>query len=302
MNSTYQLAALQSELDPLKEFIKSYVDYQANIKIGSDYPTKLLRFNEINQRFTPAYFNIDAILEKLNLHHSLYNNEANLYNELSQKHNVTFRRRLLKKEEHVSEINRQIRLRDRERLAENIEEAEIQLREWLKTKDASALDSLCKNSNKKLEIYFNTFKKLYPYIDSERLLQDLKEVTKDRRELRNYVNAAIFFALQPSHPFKSHVLSKFNYYEIEQKRNQRRIGIITSAQKQHYMKEIFNMQFKMSNINSDTLAEYFSCFFEKTRSGRNDKILGLNPKGFPTAIKYIEDTANPMDLFIFPND
>jgi len=302
MNSTYQLAKNQTELIPLKEFIESFVDYQANIKIGSDYPTNILRFNKIHEQFTPAYFNIDAVLEKFSLLYSLYDRENHLYEELSQKHNVRFKWQLLKKTKHISEYNSQIRLRDKERLSENIEEAESQLLEWLKNPNMEILENLCKNSNKKIETYFNTFKALYPYIEPVRLLKDLKKVSKDKRELRNYVNAAVFFALAPSNPFKAYVLAKFRYNEMQQHLGRKNIGRITTGEKKSFMREIFTTYFKMTNITDDTLVEYFNCFFKNGRSGKNYKILRLNPKDYPPPIKYIDDKANLFELFVFPNE
>gem|GEM_PF-5565915 len=164
------------------------------------------------------------------------------------------------------------------------------------------LENLCKNSNKKIETYFNTFKALYPYIEPVRLLKDLKKVSKDKRELRNYVNAAVFFALAPSNPFKAYVLAKFRYNEMQQHLGRKNIGRITTGEKKSFMREIFTTYFKMTNITDDTLVEYFNCFFKNGRSGKNYKILRLNPKDYPPPIKYIDDKANLFELFVFPNE
>ena len=47
------------------------INYLAYEKVNNDYPVKLLREN-IHNEIVPSYFNIDALLERWYLHHTLY--------------------------------------------------------------------------------------------------------------------------------------------------------------------------------------------------------------------------------------
>ncbi len=120
------------------------------------------------------------------------------------------------------------------------------------------------------------------------------------KTLRNYNNAAVFCALSPEHAFKSHVLSKFNYASLQNQRR-RKPGIrVSIREKNMKMKEIFRENLFLENLEDDLLSQFFHCFFKVVRSGSFDKIIDLNPLELPIPLKYINDDANLLNLFMFP--
>lgn len=75
------------------------------------------------------------------------------------------------------------------------------------------------------------FKKLSPYIDAERLFNDLSEKYNDGRTLRNYVNAVVFHIMPNDNAFRADVLAKFNYHSIQSRLGQRGVGKVTAQEK-----------------------------------------------------------------------
>ena len=100
--------------------------------------------------------------------------------------------------------------------------------------------------------------------------------------------------------FKADVLAKFDYHNIQSHLGERNIGIISKQEKLDKLKEVFRIQLRKTDISDNVLSDFFSCFFKTSRTGANDKILGLNPLDLPTPIQYITGNINPLDLFIFP--
>ena len=100
--------------------------------------------------------------------------------------------------------------------------------------------------------------------------------------------------------FKADVLAKFNYHYIQSHLGERNIGNVSKQDKLNKMKEVFRVQLRRTDISDNVLSEFFSCFFKTSRTGANDKILGLNPLDLPEPIQYVTGDINPFTLFIFP--
>ena len=62
-----------------------------------------------------------------------------------------------------------------------------------------------KSQDKQIQNLCHEFKKLSPYIDNEILFDGLAEKYENRKELRNYVNAAVFHAMSSDNAFKADV-------------------------------------------------------------------------------------------------
>lgn len=158
LNDTRKLVLENPDLYPIKEFIDSFVDYNSYQKAGNNISTKIVRQNSLTYEFVPAYFNIDALLERYQLVHSLYTHKENLYNELVISNKVTWNEHCYLSEEsleyqHITEI----KARNKERLAEKIESAKVTLREWIIQPDYEVLDGYCSNTDRSLSNFFKAF-------------------------------------------------------------------------------------------------------------------------------------------------
>lgn len=305
MNSMRKAVMENKELKPLADFIDYFVDFTAKDKVGDSYPTKILRQNHLTKDFLPAYFNIDALTENWGMRYVTYSNEDNIYNELQNSNIVRKERKLFSEEEHDSKTISQIKEHEKERKAAIIEELKPQLLEWYNNgMDNASYEQMFEDVDKGIkEKFCDTFRKLCPYIEAERLLEDLSEKWSDGRKLRNYNNSAVFWAMEDSHPFKAQVLSIFKYHELEKLPERHPQRKITLMDKKNKMKKVFLSSLKLpenKQITEDTMKEYFSCFFKTTRSGGRDKITGLNPKNLPVPKAHIDIQANIFDLFMFP--
>ena len=302
MNSTKETIKRNPELEELGSFIDSFVDYSAKAKVNNnDYPIKIIRIDSIEKTFKPSFFNIDALTEKWYLVHSLYTHKDNLYKELlEQGHYINKSVNLIKQENHDTSIS-DIKERNKERRAEHVEALKPQLLAWNREgRDENQYQQLCKQQDKQVQNLCNEFKKLSPYIDNEILFDGLAENFQHQKELRNYVNKVVFHIMPPDNAFKADVLAKFNYHYIQSHLGERNIGNVSKQDKLDKMKEVFRVQLRRTDISDNVLSEFFSCFFKISRTGANDKILGLNPLDLPTPIQYITGNINPLDLFIFP--
>lgn len=302
MNSTKETIKRNPELEELGSFIDSFVDYSAKAKVNNnDYPIKIIRIDSIEKTFKPSFFNIDALTEKWYLVHSLYTHKDNLYKELlEQGHYINKSVNLIKQENHDTSIS-DIKERNKERRAEHVEALKPQLLAWNREgRDENQYQQLCKQQDKQVQNLCNEFKKLSPYIDNEILFDGLAENFQHQKELRNYVNKVVFHIIPPDNAFKADVLAKFNYHYIQSHLGERNIGNVSKQDKLDKMKEVFRVQLRRIDISDNVLSEFFSCFFKTSRTGANDKILGLNPLDLPTPIQYITGNINPLDLFIFP--
>lgn len=303
MNSTKEAIMQNPELEELGDFIDSFVDYSAKAKVTNvDYPIKIIRVDSIEKRFKPSFFNIDSLTEKWHLIHSLYAHKDNLYNELlEQGHHISRSENIINHEDHDTSIY-DIKGHDKERRAEYVVTTlKPQLLAWNREgRNETQYKRLCEEQDKQVQNLCNEFKKLSPYIDNEILFDGLAESFQHQKELRNYVNKVVFHIMPFDNAFKADVLAKFNYHYIQSHLGERNIGNVSKQDKLDKMKEVFRVQLRRTDISDNVLSEFFSCFFKTSRTGANDKILGLNPLDLPEPIQYIAGSINPLDLFIFP--
>ena len=303
LNSAKRAANANPELKELVKFIDSFVDYAAKSKAdNSEYPIKIVRQNYITKEFVPAYFNIDALVEKWDLVHELYSDEEKLRAELSKDNDIRFHTVVRSKDEHDASCLKNIKERNLERREEQIEELKSELMEWNSgQREDFQFNEILRKYDKKLQDICHEFKKLSLHIEQEELFNGLVENYSDRRKLRNYVNSAVFHAMANDHSFKADVLAKFNYHDICNRLRKRGIGKFSKPEILEKLKEVFSAQLRKTDISDDTLIEYFNCFFKANRSGKTYKITGLNPYNLPTPRGFIGNNANLFELFIFPS-
>ena len=75
------------ELVDASDYMEGIVKYVSSEKIENDYPVPLLRLNK-DKEIVPAYFNIDALLERWELYYKLFTSEQQLYARLKEQGHI----------------------------------------------------------------------------------------------------------------------------------------------------------------------------------------------------------------------
>lgn len=301
LNNTIEAAKADETLMPLSNYLFSLIDHIAESKADNNtYTHKIIRANACTEKVVPAYFVIDALLEKRNLTHTLYAEPSHLREELSRTANVSYREKFLRKEEVDFTTIQNIKEKNTERRESQIEQLKFELREWhTNGREERVFRNLAQKYDKKLQDFAKWFYILSNYIESERLLSDLTECYDNNKKLRNYVNAASFYALPSEHPFKRLVLTKFHYDRIENAANTRGVGVFSTQEKRNKILDVFREYLHTDMRYSKTiLIDLFNCFFKNTRSGSNDKITGLNPRNFPPLIAPMPQNQDILEVFL----
>jgi len=295
-----------------KQYAESFLDFKAKGKVAENYSTAIVR-KSFDGFFVPAYFNIDALLEKFNLHHELYSEMEALPDALSN-HKIFFKQWYIKKENHNAKVITAIKDRNEERLVENLQKAKHDIVEWLGNGGKYWHEFLqCispKVQDKEVEKFYDRFEKFYGYIDPVFLL-DALIANHETKAFTRFNNALAFWILDETHPFKAYVLAQFYNHTSSQTRHKRRV---TTEQKNEKMMDIFrNTELIVRKISPQTAAELFSCFFIKRRIGArydkltkkqispaHEKIMGLNPLRLPPPIATIKERIDLYNLFVLP--
>lgn len=254
-------------LIPLEAFLDSYVDFAARSKPDQQsYPLRIIRQNCIDKKFVPAYFNIDALLERWNLYHDLYSDKENLKVKLSENNAVHFEEELITEENHNALAVSRVKANNRERMERTFPDLKNKLQEWyMDGMNEAAFKEIINGYDKKWRNVCKAFHKLCKYIPVDALLDGLEHNYTDGRRLRNYVNAAIFHALPEGHPFKALVLARFKYNEIINSNSCRGLGRYTSQERKEILKGVFKDYFHQDNIiDDDTLMEFSNVFQDNT--------------------------------------
>lgn len=298
VNELHQLCKFDSDLSDMGIFVERLLTMKADSQVAKNYPVTIIREN-IDGNIVPAYFNIDALLEKWELHHTLYSRSGALLEKLKEQHRVEFELSDQGKSERHNDSIQQVKTNNREILAQTLSNAKEALLNWeAEGANMGTLDSLIQRSNKQEAIFFTRFKRLYPYFETAFLADKLIEVHEDKREFMRLNNSLIFWALDNTHAFKSHLLAKFKCSKLEQ-------GNIKISPRERVvkMKEVVDAYLVGMRLNPTFYAKLFSSFFGDERISGKYKIWSLNPYDYPEPKKRIADTdkVNLVEMLVFPN-
>lgn len=133
LNAAQEMIAEDKDLEPMEYFIKSYMNYISKSKpTAFDYPLTIIRQESISNKFVPAYFNIDSLLEKWTLRHSLYSSPLELEKALMEDgQEITIMPPfLLPKDEHVKFDNEARKKAEKTRKEKELEDLKQSLIEW----------------------------------------------------------------------------------------------------------------------------------------------------------------------------
>lgn len=290
------------QLKPLKDFVFSYTDFVSKVKATSaTYPLTIVRQESETDKFVPAYFNIDSIIEVWNLKHSIYSSKEEFTDSLRvEGHNITeLPDALLSKSEHDTSEIQQIKLLNKEKFYDSFQQLRVQLKEWEEQGcNEYHLKEIRRNTDKRLQqTALDTFVLLYPYIPSDELLDKLEDVIDNERKLRNFINAAVFYALPMHHPFKASLIVSFG---INVKTEEGSIGV-NLRDRIKTIREVFMSIYNYElSVDKAVVSDLYNSFFDWKRSSRGDKVRNMNPRGFHQLKISLPIDANLLTLLRFP--
>lgn len=296
-----QLCKSDPDLSDMGVFVEQILTMKAEGQVAKNYPVTIIRKN-IDGNIVPAYFNIDALLEKWELHHELYSQSGALLEKLQEQHHVDFEQSEQGKSgRHIGSIQ-QVKAHNKEVLARTLSTAKETLQNWEREgANMEVLDNLIRHSNKQEALFYTRFKRLYPYFETEFLADKLIEVQGDKREFMSLNNSLIFRALDDAHAFKSHILAKFECKKLTQ--GPIKISRIERTKK---MQEVMNAYLGRLKLDRTFCSKLFTQFFgaeAETRSGGMYRITSLNPYNYPEPKKRITDAdkVNLAEMLVLPN-
>lgn len=192
---------------------KDAIIEKATFEFSKSDSIPILRKN-IFCEYVPAYFNIDAIYEFYKLRTELYSNRNQLLSILSNGNQVKRMSVMID----ISDEQKAIALSDAEDMAST---QEVELEELIAVlSEKYEADTLNNRSLREIKKMYKTsrycmkfierFESLYDYIPFYQLIEKL--ITKNnlnKKGFRGFNNAAVFWALDNNHPFKSQIMNEF---------------------------------------------------------------------------------------------
>lgn len=303
LNAAQEMIAEDRDLEPMEYFIKSYMSYISKSKpTVYDYPLTIIRQDSISNKFVPAYFNIDSLLEKWTLRHTLYTSQFELEKALKEdgQEVITMSPFLLQKEEHIKLDNEARKKADKIRKEKELENLKQSLLEWHNSHgNEYALEAISSKVNKKLnDTIVRAFKLLHLYYPAEELLDILLEGSKNVKIFRNIYNAAVFHALPLDDTFKAKVILKFGCNPTTGKSE----CYIDYAQRQNLIAECWIESFMVHPETLEyNLSELATSFLKFKTSKSKYCPNGFNPKELPTPISTLPVGMLTADMFMLPS-
>lgn len=303
LNAAQEMIAEDRDLEPMEYFIKSYMSYISKSKpTVYDYPLTIIRQDSISNKFVPAYFNIDSLLEKWTLRHTLYTSQSKLEKALKEdgQEVITMSPFLLQKEEHVKLNNETRKKADKIRKEKEIENLKQSLLEWHNSQgNEYALKAISSKVNKKLnDTIVKAFKLLHLCYPAEELLDILLEGAKNVKIFRNIYNAAVFHALPLDDTFKAKIILKFGCNPATGKSE----CYIDYAQRQNLIAECWIESFMVHpKTLENNLSELATSFLKFKTSKSKYCPNGFNPKELPTPISTLPIGMLTADMFMLPS-
>ena len=293
--------SVDAELQGLFSILKSTIGAKGTEKLPGETPICLTRVDAFG-RYGKAYFNIDALLNRVVVRTQLYNQRRGLYLALSeQMHRVDLYEWLeipFTTEQKVAETTaRDVAQNNNDEELQRIIE-EIQAEATIGAIDGTTLENITRNARRYGALFVTYFNKLRPYVNMETLITQLQECIRgnnsDKLRLTNYANAVIFRVLAEDHPFKVLIMQAF---EVNQR--------YTPQQIYEKLRPIFQNQ-HLGNIQNPSIAvKYFLRFFSASR-GRSDNLgayykiqrLYAEEINDEVPLAYIDSDQNVIDWFV----
>ena len=288
--------------------IRKLIIDRANGDVYNLFPdsTVSLVRKDKDKRTEIAYFNIDALVEKMKTFVNLYHlDKKALPNKLEEAgHIINTPRSKYYSDEEVAKSKKKAATAAKEHLKRQYEQGLTKKRdELLRLIDTGNLEDksimrLIGDAQGKEADYLWKFRKLCPYVDAAYLVDALYEVClQNSKAYRSYNNALYFHILDDKHPFKMQVLDTFGNWG--RKYSSKEISeLLLPVIKYHFLK---------GNVSQSSLVNLFKNIYKHTYTQGKYIIRGLNPRvpeippplkklQLEKSSKEIEDLNNYFDI------
>jgi hypothetical protein len=284
------------ELAQATEHMENIIKYVSVEKVANDYPVPLLR-QDINKQLVPSYFNIDALLERWELHYSLYKDKKSLPNKLKEQGHIIEEIPLYHTFTEEQKLFLGIVKQEKEvKLKQDLQQAKQNLMEWDEIQfpklKAETLKKFISHAPKQIQKFYLNFSKLASYYPTPYLSDLLIEHHNDDKRLyKKFFNSLVLWTLDDNHSFKVLMTGKFNYKSIigATERNSR-INV-NPTEKRKKMKEVCDTYFRGYPISESVATSLLQCFFKAGLTKKHFRIIGLNPMDFQEPIQKITESS-----------
>lgn len=284
------------ELINAADYMENLIKYVSVEKVANDYPVTLLR-EDCNKQIVPSYFNIDALLERWELHYSLYIDKEILLQKLTkQGHDITELPLYHRFTEEQKQFLGIIKQNKEEKLQLDLQAAKQNLIELdsitIPKLKEDKLDEYIKHAPKQIKKFYENYKKFARFYPTEYLTDLLIEHHSDDERLhKRFINSLALWTLDDNHPFKILMLGEFNYHSIIGATG-RRAGInVYPTDKKTKMKKVCDAYFVGYPIDENVASSLLQCFFKQANTKKCFRIIGLNPMNFQEPIDKITDSS-----------
>jgi hypothetical protein len=268
--------------------ISKLIINQANgdaYNLFNDAIVPLVRENK-NNELEIAYFNVDALCEKMEAYTSLYPTKDALPNHLKKaKYIINIPESDMSRYWLVEDKKGKYGLTEEQKEKENAAKEHIKeqyqiglshIKEQLLNLveddrlDDKSLYELIRDAQGKESDYLWKIKRLCPYVDTKFLINNLYEVClKNRKAYRGFINSLYFWVLDNNHPFKMQVI---NTFKAEQKYSSDEIETLLSPiVKYHFYK----------TVSKSRLVNLFKSIYKCTYTAGKNRIKEFNPLDMP---------------------
>ena len=216
LKSIDEMIGKEEEKNSIKKLfdrIKHLIVEKADERLFSNAIYKLTREHVFDKSPQIAYFNIDALCEKMEAYSKLYSHEKGLHDALlEQKHKIkSYSKEFLDVSLQQKEKEKQVDERARKMEREQLEEAKDTV---IKLYNAGVLEheikALKRYSKRNVKLFYERVQKHYQYINISTLCSGLLEISdQNTKAYRNLNNAISFHILDKKHPFKIQLKNAF---------------------------------------------------------------------------------------------
>ena len=265
-NTADELSKGDSNLKRLFSIVSTTLKNKATGRIRGRLPNVRLIKTDIWRKSAVAYMNIDSLLLRINLYQRYYNNALALRKALEGLYNISSWQ---PNSQEVSQEQQEIEKEEKDKQNKKKEEKRAAiLDEILKLHldgklNLEYLENKSKVGNSLNRKVYLEVSKLYPYIDTEELIQEMRSIKNGNTiGFKTLNNKIIYWALDDVHPLK---LSMKEAFEVGKK--------YTNAEIREKMNPIIQYHLHRNwSENERKAIALFKCFF-KTKRPKNEYII-----------------------------
>ena len=263
LNTADELSEGDSSLGKLFSIVKTILNNKATGRIRGRLPNIKLIRKDCWGKHSVAYMNMDSLLLRVNLSNTYYSKPTALAKALKELYSITSSE--ANNDEGIPEVQQEIEKKEKKRRNDKkVQERIAILDEILELHKENKLSmellkEKCKRGSSHHRKVYQEVARLYPYMDTEELIDNLKRIGSGNRiGFNNFNNKVIYWSLVENHPLRLSVNEAFRVGER-----------YTNVEIREKMNSIIQYHFhKDWSENTRKPITLFKCFFETERPKR----------------------------------